>query len=697
MWVQEAGSLAWVWERRSQRRFGGRLRRVPGLEALGLGPNPLGGRVRVTARVAEGTTEHQPRGYQWKGRRGAWFLPLLVALLSACGGGGGEDELPAGVFSTKITDDRPSGGNCTDPTQLPNPTADLNNQPQAEVWIDVSEDGRLAACAKDYRYSPIDNTLYNNRVWNGLYLSGDEGRTWRNLNFQDSNPNMGITGITDGAYGLPMGVEVRLALETDPVVAFDRDGNLYTGALAYSPTFKDPSSIVASRVDGAGLPVPGTTHFLGLEEDIQLFNDKNWLTVARDAPVGETVVVHSWRLFSFLEDPPAREGGYIAVSADGGASFGAPIRLPIEKKRIVNNSQFYQPILGPDPVTGSRTLYVIFRTIADSDFSMAMHVIKSDIGSLPAGDTAALHGYLADPEHWTWLPRRLTGMTSYGSGGWQGSFRFSSFFIPTIDRQSGSLYVTGAVFDAASQGSQVVVSRSDDGGETWTTPKPVDYPGFGHQMMPAAAFHGGILSVVWYDSRNEGNFRPFAPIGGIDVYYAEMDSELRLRRVLRLTPGTQDATHRVFTRPQGFDRGRKRRGLDRLQPHDFMVSLPKLLGLSLPAGTQLMDAGGFFFPLSSGAMERGNGRLGGPGQSLERRTAERRGQVGLPADRSGFPGAACDPYGFIGDYIGLAADGKAAYAAWADLRDLDTGRDVCSGHDCQGGRNQNVYFARIDK
>jgi hypothetical protein len=54
-------------------------------------------------------------------------------------------------------------------------------------------------------------------------------------------------------------------------------------------------------------------------------------------------------------------------------------------------------------------------------------------------------------------------------------------------------------------------------------------------------------------------------------------------------------------------------------------------------------------------------------------------------------------YGFIGDYIGLAANREYAYAVWTDLRDLDLTDGVCAGHSCNGRRNQNVYFARIKK
>lgn len=39
-------------------------------------------------------------------------------------------------------------------TQPPNPAGAVNNQPQAEVAIDVAPDGRPAAAAKDLRYGP---------------------------------------------------------------------------------------------------------------------------------------------------------------------------------------------------------------------------------------------------------------------------------------------------------------------------------------------------------------------------------------------------------------------------------------------------------------------------------------------------------------------------------------------------------------
>ncbi len=222
----------------------------------------------------------------------------------------------ADVLVTKVTDDRPDTDQCALPSLLPNPVGDVNNMPQGEVWIDVSDDGLLAAAAKDYRFSPLDDTTYNRRVWKGLYLSSDGGRGWRNLLFEESDPNRGIVGVTTGIFGQQPGRELLLTHETDPVVAFDRDGNVYTSAPAFNPAPDfggSPSAIVVSRWDHAGRPVPGTTHFTGLEDDPGLFDDKNWIAVSRDAPPARTIVVSSWRMFTFGDAPPVPPGGYIAV------------------------------------------------------------------------------------------------------------------------------------------------------------------------------------------------------------------------------------------------------------------------------------------------------------------------------------------------------------------------------------------------
>lgn len=540
--------------------------------------------------------------------------------------------------SVSVIRDKPGAAVCSAAVGLPADTDDVNNQPQGEVWIDISEDGRLAAVAKDYRFSPTSDLTYNHRVWNGLYLSND-GVQWRNLSFEDTTPDVGILGVTDGAYGRTAGTSLVLTHESDPVVGFDRDGNIYTSGLAYEPNAAgDPSALVVSRRNPDGVLVRGSVRLLGLENDTRLFNDKNWLAVDRESPADRTLVVASWRLFTQGADALAPEGGWIAISGDGVASFSAPIRLPVPAQEAAE-SQFYQPLLGRDPANGRRVLYVILRTQSAGN-AIAMHVVKADIDGVSS--TEALAARLRDPAAWTFLPSRLSGLTAYGASGYDGSFRFTSYFMPAVDSVTGRLFVVVHALDPVSRRSLALISRSTDGALTWSTPIPMADPGKGNQLMPAVAARGGRIYAVWYDSRNDLEFAPLSPIRGVDVYAAVLDEALKVARISRLTPDVQRADRPVFTRtrPVGASSLRGER------PHDF------------------------------------DPQAGRPGA----------------VKASAAQDCAIERYGFIGDYIGIAANANDAWAAWTDLRDITNVGDICSvGHSCAGNRNQTVHATKIPR
>jgi hypothetical protein len=551
------------------------------------------------------------------------FALLAFWLAAACSSGHDDGEPSAGG---KVTDDRPQSSTCVTATRLPNPSADVNNQPQAEVAIDVAPDGRLAAAAKDLRYGPPADPTYNQGVWNGLYLSGDAGATWENGLFEDQTPNTGLDTVTSGDFGRDSGRPVHLNRETDPAVAFDRDGNLYTCALAFGPGDGDPSAVVVTRRDRSGRL--GPTRFLGLEADSDLFDDKNWIAVDRDAPVESTIVVASWKLFGGGAD---LNGGTIAVSADGAQSFGAPIHLPVEASEN-QNAQFFQPLIGPDPATGRKTLFVVYSVFDETTVTMGL--VKAPLDGLAPG-TSPLHARLADPKSWTPLPRRVVGLRSHGGSGFDGTFRFTSFFYPAIDRQSGRLFAVVPVLQPG-HGARVMALQSADGGATWSQPRAIDDPAAGHQLMAAAAADSGLLSVLWYDTRADSQFTPSGAIHALDVYYAELDPTLGTRRVLRLTAETEAADRPVFT-VLG-------------QQREKLSERPALSSPERP-----------------------------------------------PEQEARTESQVCEPYGFIGDYIGLAADRDNAYAAWCDLRDVRGTRDICQGGTCDGRRNENIYFARIPK
>jgi hypothetical protein len=414
---------------------------------------------------------------------------------------------------------------------------------------------------------------------------------------------------------------------------------LYTSALAYEPNAAgDPSAVVVTKRNPDGTLIPGSVRFIGLENDPRLFNDKNWLAVDRESPSASAVVVASWRLFTVGADALAPEGGWIAISGDGAATFSAPIRLPVPAVQAAE-SQFYQPLLGRDPTNGHRMLYVILRTQGAGN-SVAMHVAKADIDGLSG--TTSLENRLKDPLAWTFLSSRLSGLTAYGASGYDGTFRFGSFFMPAIDSSTGRLFAVVHALDPVTRRSQVLISSSLDGALTWSAPAVIDNPGRGHQLMPSVAARGGRVFAVWYDSRNDLEFAPFSPIRGVDVYAASLDDALKVQRVTRLTPEVQRGDRPVFTRPRSA--GASSAGFER--PHDFD---PR------PKDSEVVKA-------------------------------------------AASDNCASERYGFIGDYIGITANATEAWAAWTDLRDvLDLGEICAAGHLCAGNRNQTVHAVRIPR
>lgn len=551
----------------------------------------------------------------------------------------------------KVTNDAPEKTNCEDHLSLGMNAADVNNMPQAEVMMDISEDGRLAAGAKDYRYGPTSDNTYNVRVWSGLYTSKDQGSSWANTSFDNSNPDMGMTSIGRGDFGQPMGETILYRQQSDPVVAFDRDGNLYTNALLFDSVFdptitplQEPSAQVVSRMDKDGNLVPGTTHFVGAENDVSLFNDKNWLAVDRTAPVEETIVVLTWKLFIDV-NAQVPGGGYLAVSADGNATFSPPIKMPIPEPENTN-AQYYQPLIGNDAVTGKKTLYIITRTVDQNTFALNMHVLKVPLEGPEMGNTNALKAWLEDAANWTYVNQPIQGYFAYGGGGFGGNFRFDSYWMPTMDRESGELFAVSPVFDPVTQGSQTVISKSSDGGLTWSAPKVIDYVNPSHQIFPTPAAHSGTVSIVWYDTRHDDSFTAFAPFTKFDVYYSELDYDLNVLRVERLTQKSQAADVQTYVR----DNGLLAKDGGKVMPHDF-------------------DWAGFI-----GA---------GLGAAVPPRAKSAK---------------VCAAYGFIGDYIGIVADADFAYLTWCDHRDLNqTNEDLCTQSACDGRRNQNIYAARIRK
>src|SRR5436309_3076591 len=90
---------------------------------------------------------------------------------------------------------------------------------------------------------------------------------------------------------------------------------------------------------------------------------------------------------------------------------------------------------------------------------------------------------------------------------------FRAFTIPQIAADAHGVYV---VFDDVRLGnSNVYITRSTDGGGSWTAPLRINDITTGQHFFPTIVASGGIVDVAWYDSR----FNTQTPMTALDVFF----------------------------------------------------------------------------------------------------------------------------------------------------------------------------------
>ncbi len=94
---------------------------------------------------------------------------------------------------------------------------------------------------------------------------------------------------------------------------------------------------------------------------------------------------------------------------------------------------------------------------------------------------------------------------------------FRTFTTPQLASDGNGVYVVWDDYELGN--SNVMFARSTDGGNTWTTPTRVNDVITGQHFFSSIAASGGVISIVWYDSRfgqlSNGTMT------GLNVFYAQ--------------------------------------------------------------------------------------------------------------------------------------------------------------------------------
>ncbi len=336
--------------------------------------------------------------------------------------------------------------------------------------------------------------------------------------------------------------EVAYARASDPWISFGPDGTAYYMALVTDSsasgrngmavakstdggaTWSQPTTIAASRARGA--------------KSRALFHDKNTITADPHDP---NLVYATWNIF--------RNGAIHQVfsrSTDGGDTWG-PAR-PVNKKEVVGKHvgvffrQGAQIVVLPD----GTLLNVFYRGLFDP---------RGRGGQFVAVEQAIYRSF-DQGRHWERLDTPISGVVP--TGGFDVELGIplrDGSLLPEIavDRSSGNVYVVwqdgrNSIFGASS----VMISKSEDGGDTWTDPIPVtDVSNPGNQsFLPAVAVaDDGTVGIVYYDFRNDvfGD-----AVLDTDVHLVMLDPDLNIMGEERLTPTSFDMRQMVITGGRGY-------------------------------------------------------------------------------------------------------------------------------------------------
>lgn len=196
-------------------------------------------------------------------------------------------------------------------------TAPDRQQVETTVAVDPHNTNIMVAGAQDLRLKPLEHR------WHGYYRSTDNGQTWT------SNLLPGYPG-DNTLQGQASPLHASNAT-SDPVLAFDRQGNLYYAGLVFNVSANAPNgngainnvTAFVAKYTNDGSIYSSTVLIKGA-----LNADKEWIAVDNSGgPFDGTVYL----VLDANPTPTANFATMFTRSSDGGSTFATPYFAPADQ------------------------------------------------------------------------------------------------------------------------------------------------------------------------------------------------------------------------------------------------------------------------------------------------------------------------------------------------------------------------------
>jgi hypothetical protein len=430
---------------------------------------------------------------------------------------------------------------------------DNRQQNEPTVAVDPANPSLMTAGANDYCTVPTTGD-----VWAGFYYSSNGGQTWADSLAPGYSTDTSAAGRQSPAFGL-----VNAA--GDPVQAWDNVGHVYYGYIAFNRARPANASLFVARYTWQAGPRPqydfttlvqrGTPspfsrgHFedkIGIEVDrgaASPFAGSVYVCDSRDTASGPNngiffyrstdggqtfsnamkisdsvhgnlfcditvtrngTVFVSWRQFEFQKQQ-ANAVAWVK-STDGGDSFTKPavaaqftgwdpidvVASPAAAAQAAHDACLAGDSPGIDACEAAR--------------AAAAEPIAGDCGD---GPLACQSGYVF---HRGGSQVRITADPT-AAGNPNAAYVVFDGTVPGSETPTGTSY--GTVEPGTGSQSAVYLTKTTNGGGSWTTPVRVDPQAKGHQYFPDIDANAGRLNVVYQDSRSDcASGPPSTPSGG---------------------------------------------------------------------------------------------------------------------------------------------------------------------------------------